>query len=153
MVDLVNSVTHIVTPVVYKGFKIKSLCSTYGSFGEDLHCFAIKDSYTEHRRDEHGKLVSFRHDAETFDFTIGYDEFLRETCDPAEVVLIRFKAEVDYYLKHKLDITEDDFIKTTTWNYYCPCCGTNFITSKEGYTPKCENCGALMKLEAFNGVK
>ena len=143
----------VIYSVDHKGFKIRSYCEDpLNPFGDTI--FSIKKAgYEERTRDEHGRLNLIWHDAETFDFTISQIEFLRET-DPPEIVIInRFKAEVDYYLKKKSDIIEDNFISVVTRKYICPCCGTDFVTSKEGYTPKCENCGALMKLEAFNGVE
>jgi DNA-directed RNA polymerase subunit RPC12/RpoP len=119
----------------------------------DVQCFARKAPYVEQQRDEHGRLQQIAHDAETFSFTVAYQEFLIEDRSPEEVIYNRFIAEVDYYLNHKEqpDILSQfevkqykETIPSPIRKYHCPCCGTDFTTSKEGYTPQCNNCGARM---------
>lgn len=137
-------------PLDYKGFKFKYI--EENPFDQQLHCIVQKDGYLEQARDEHGRLEVIRHDFEQFDFTISQEEFIIEQDDPIQVVYHRFKAEVDYYLNHKDGIKEEDFItknfnvqKAYTRKYHCHYCGTDYITSEDGFTPTCKNCGSRMQ--------
>ena len=139
------------TPLEYKGFKFKYIEENV--VDQQLHCIIQKDGYIEQVRDEHGRLKVIRHDFEQFDFNVDQEEFILEQLDPIQVIWIRFKAEVDYYLGQKTDIKADDY-DTDTFNYhkpirkyYCQHCGTEYTTSESGYTPTCTNCGARMIAE------
>lgn len=130
--------------VEYKGFRIYRWLEKIDL--EHMHnsiiCYVQRDRYTEKTLDEHGRVLNVVHEPEKFEFTVGQEEYIEYFL--GDVIRTRLRCEVEYYLKHKLDITEDDFIHPTTRKYICPCCGTEFITDKKGYTPKCENCGARM---------
>lgn len=135
----------------YKGFYIKDVCRDYSIDG--LYCLAYKDLYEEPIRGERGQLLDVIYHAPVkLSFAIEDREFTFGD-EPIDVIVNRFHAEVDYYLKE--GSSEDDAQVTNPLirEYVCPCCGTHYTTDKEGYTPKCENCGALMELEVPDGSK
>ena len=144
---IIDTENHLAA-LCYKGFK---LCYFLDHFSEDCYCEAVQYECVERVRDEHGVLNIIQHRPDKFEFKISSREFLIEDRDPVDVIIDRFKAEVDFHLNHAkdpdpLNFIEDNFISVHTKRYLCPCCGTEFTTAEEGYTPKCENCGAKMEL-------
>ena len=135
----------------YKEFRFRAIHEDILS--GNLLCLVQKDSFLEYRRDDHGKLIDvIRNEPEKLEFTIESREFMLGY-EPFEVICNRFHAEVDYYLNQKSAPEILESTNTLLRKYRCQCCGTDYITDKCGYTPKCENCGALMISEAFNGIK
>lgn len=141
----------------YKGFILRTISVQYSvqSASKEYICSVKKDGYMEYIRDEHGRPTKeIYHQPIRFNFAIEDREFFIADYDIQAVINNRFRAEVDYYLAHNANNPTDDFISKTfsivkyskdSRKYHCNHCGTEYYTSKEGFTPKCENCGALMK--------
>ena len=134
------------TPAIpmYRGFQF-TICNDVATLG--LHCIAYKHPYYLEAVDDHGVLRKNLKEAETIEFNITHDELhsTDETTD--EVIMRRFIAEVDYYLKQNLIIPMDPDKSSYLKRYKCNHCGTSAILSAIGYTPACRNCGALMQVE------
>ena len=127
----------------YRGFQL-----TISENFRDLsyYCNAYKYPYYIDTLDDHGKLHRNLHEAESVEFTVDRNEIYESEGTEIEIICRRFKAEVDYYLKHKQADAIPVSNITNTRRFVCTHCGTELTTDKPGYTPTCCNCGALMIL-------